>query len=327
MLRHTFLRLSTFDLLIGLLVIVIFVVDLWTPLGISVGLLYIIPVWLTAWSYRPNLPAILSIVCAILTVAGAWFGPPGAVPLWYAVVNRSMSLFAILAGGYLAQKERSTRSQLAQEMAQRQATEELRRTQKFLASIVENMPDMVFVKDARELRFVLVNKAAEDLLGHSRAEMLGKDAYDLFPRHEADMFTGQDREVLRHGQLLDIPEEPMQSKHGSRTVHAKKIPIVDDEGKRLYLLGIARDITETKRLEKERENLIAQLKDSLAKITTLEGILPICAHCKRIRDDKGEWHSVENYVRVRSKAEFSHGICPICLTKHYPGHTPPPPAS
>lgn len=78
------------------------------------------------------------------------------------------------------------------------------------------------------------------------------------------------------------------------------------------------DITERKRAELERENLIAQLQESLRRVKTLHGLLPICASCKRIRDDNGYWNQIEGYIRAHSDAEFSHGICPECARKLYP---------
>ena len=74
-------------------------------------------------------------------------------------------------------------------------------------SIVENIPHMIFVKDAEELRFVRFNKAGETLLGYDRKDLLGKNDYDFFPKNEADFFTEKDREVLMGGTLVDIPEE------------------------------------------------------------------------------------------------------------------------
>ena len=81
---------------------------------------------------------------------------------------------------------------------------------------------------------------------------------------------------------------------------------------REYLCGFARDIAERKQLEAARENLILELQEALAKVKTLSGLLPICAKCKKIRDDKGYWNQIEVYVREHSQAEFSHGICPEC---------------
>lgn len=125
------------------------------------------------------------------------------------------------------------------------APPDLRQSRAFLRSILENIPDMVFVKDATELRFVRLNTAGETLLGYSREEMIGKNDYDLFPEDEADFFISKDREVLEGGALVDIPAEPIATRYrGERILHTKKIPILDDQGEPAYLLGISEDITE-----------------------------------------------------------------------------------
>ena len=67
--------------------------------------------------------------------------------------------------------------------------------------------------------------------------------------------------------------------------------------------------------------IIARLKDALSKVNLLSGFLPICASCKKIRDDKGYWNQIESYIRDRSEAEFSHGICPDCANKIYSAYT------
>ena len=134
----------------------------------------------------------------------------------------------------------------------KRAEEELRRAEAFTASVLDNLPNMVFVKDAKNLRFVHLNKAGERLLGYSEQELLGKNDYEFFPPTEADFFTSKDREVLAGGRLLDIPEEPINTRNGAiRLLHTKKIPITDQEGNPLYLLGISEDITERKQVEEE----------------------------------------------------------------------------
>ena len=75
-----------------------------------------------------------------------------------------------------------------------------------------------------------------------------------------------------------------------------------------------------KRHEEEREKLIGELQEALAKVKLLSGLLPICASCKKIRDDNGYWNQIESYIREHSEAEFSHGICPECAKKLYPGY-------
>jgi PAS domain S-box-containing protein len=123
--------------------------------------------------------------------------------------------------------------------------------EKFLDSIIENIPDMIFVKDAETLRFVRFNKAGEELLGQKSQDLIGKNDYDVFLKEQADFFTEKNREVLRKKQLIDIPEEHIQTKHlGERILHTKKIPIIERDGKAQYLLGISEDITERKRTKK-----------------------------------------------------------------------------
>ena len=119
----------------------------------------------------------------------------------------------------------------------------------FFESLLENVPDMIFVKDARELRFVRFNRAAERLLGYPRDALLGRNDYDLFPTEEADFFTRIDRDVLARGELLEIPCEPIHTAQGLRYLHTKKIPILNARGEPVYLLGISEDITAQKRAE------------------------------------------------------------------------------
>jgi hypothetical protein len=79
-----------------------------------------------------------------------------------------------------------------------------------------------------------------------------------------------------------------------------------------------KEIDERKRVELEREKLINELQDALTEVKALSGLLPICASCKKIRDDKGYWNQIESYIRDHSEAEFSHSICPECAKKLYP---------
>ena len=137
-------------------------------------------------------------------------------------------------------------------------------TRQFFDSIIENIPNMVFVKDAKDLRFVLFNRAGEELLGLPRETFIGKTDYDLFPKEEADFFTAKDREALASGRVLDIPEEPIQiAGKGLRFLHTKKITIPGPDGKPAYLLGISEDITERKRAEKMTSEIIAMTTHEL----------------------------------------------------------------
>lgn len=138
-----------------------------------------------------------------------------------------------------------------QDITERKRAEgELQRMNAFLDLIVENIPHMIFIKDARDLRYVRFNRAGEDLLGISRQDLLGKNDYDFFPEGQADFFARKDREALSGKSRVDIPEESIRTRDkGERVLHTKKVPILNAKGEPEYLLGISEDITERKRLE------------------------------------------------------------------------------
>ncbi|MGE5139855.1 MAG: GAF domain-containing protein [Rudaea sp.] len=137
------------------------------------------------------------------------------------------------------------------ELAERERAEmERRQTENFVESIVDNLPIMLFTKDAQELRFTRWNRAGEELVGFTNAEMIGKNDADFWPAEQAEWFMDNDRKVLESKQLLDIPVEPIQTREkGLRYLHTRKIPIVDSQGTPRYLLGISEDITERREAE------------------------------------------------------------------------------
>jgi PAS domain S-box-containing protein len=137
-------------------------------------------------------------------------------------------------------------------------------------SIIDNLPLMLFVKDAAENRYIEWNKAAEDLSGILKEEMIGNNDFDFWPRKEAQFYVDKDNEVIREGKLLDIPQEPLTTKlKGVRTMHTKKIPIYDEEGKAKYLLGIAEDITDMLETQKmlsrsQKMDVVGQMSGGIA---------------------------------------------------------------
>jgi PAS domain S-box-containing protein len=177
------------------------------------------------------------------------------VELEVRVAQRTSELSAALAG------------QRAEIVERQHAEEAARASEHFLDNIVENIPDMVFVKDAATLRFVRFNKAGERLLGYPREEFIGKDVHDMFPKDEADFFALKDRAVLESRQMVDVPEEPVHTRHGPRLVHTMKIPILDVHGVPQFLLGISRDITEQKQADEELRRHREHLEDMILERT------------------------------------------------------------
>ncbi len=141
--------------------------------------------------------------------------------------------------------------QLRESEAIRAAKEEALRANRFLDVVIEHIPDMVFVKDADRLAFTRFNRAGEQLLGVPREDLIGKNDFDFFPAAEAEFFQAKDRETLNNKQLVEIAEEPIMTANGQRWLHTKKVPILDENGTPVYLLGISRDITDRKRADTE----------------------------------------------------------------------------
>jgi PAS domain S-box-containing protein len=149
--------------------------------------------------------------------------------------------------------------------ARRAAESQTRDLQRFLDAIVENIPDMIFVKEAESLLFVRFNRAGEELLGWSRAELLGKTDHDFYPKEQADFFHAKDRETLANKKLVDVPEEPIETRQkGQRWLHTRKVPVLDEHGEPRYLLGISEDITERK-IAEERVRALEREITSLAR--------------------------------------------------------------
>lgn len=153
----------------------------------------------------------------------------------------------------------------AQEL--QKANQQLRDNQIFLDSILENLPNMVFVKEIHDLRFIYFNKAGEKLLGRTRADLIGKNDYGLFPQQQADLFIDQDLNVLKHGRLVENTDEAVSTPHqGIRYLHTKKLPILNSAGEPMYLLGISEDITQRKHAEKEIRELNSTLEKNVSEL-------------------------------------------------------------
>jgi PAS domain S-box-containing protein len=148
----------------------------------------------------------------------------------------------------------------------RQKDTELQQSRMLLNAIVENLPSMVFLKDANDLKLTLLNKAGEELLGIPREQFIGRSNYDLFPWEQAEFFTARDQETLRNKTVVDIPEEPITTTNkGIRILHTRKVGIYDADDTPRYLLGISEDITDKKHAEqalRESEEKYRMLMES-----------------------------------------------------------------
>jgi len=164
---------------------------------------------------------------------------------------------------------------------------------------------------------LMVNSEFEKLSGYSKQEIERKKSWSEFVIEE-DLEKIRDFHRLRRIDPSAAPrnhEFRFINKEGEiRHIFATVAMI---PGTKIGVSSFS-DITDRKLIEEERAKLIEDLQEAVAEVKTLSGLLPICASCKKIRDDKGYWTQIESYIRDHSEAEFSHGICPECAKKLYP---------
>ncbi len=196
------------------------------------------------------------------------------------------------------------------------AEEIIWRQRDFLQKTIESITHPFYVIDANDYSIVMAN-AASGLDSSS-----GKTCY------ASTHGLGKPCGSFEHPCPLEIVKktkeatsvEHVHPDHGdTRIIEIHAFPIMDDMGSVTKMAEYSFDITERRHCEQKREELVAQLQDAISRIKTLRGMLPICSSCKKIRDDKGYWEQIESYVSQHSEAEFSHGICPECAKKLYPG--------
>lgn len=181
--------------------------------------------------------------------------------------------------------------------------------------IFETMEDLYFDTDAKGI-ITILSPSLYRLTGWNKEDLIGKPVNTVYVAPDDSMrLLSKFREngfVNDYELLLKIKDGEVR--HTSLTARM----ILDDNGRSIGVRGVLRDITDRKRAEEEREKLISELQKVLSEVKKLSGLLPICASCKKIRDDKGYWSQIESYIRDHSEAEFSHGICPECTKNLYP---------
>jgi two-component system cell cycle sensor histidine kinase/response regulator CckA len=211
----------------------------------------------------------------------------------------------------------------ASRRARRKAEEALARSQQalaFLAAIVKSSDDAI-IGNTLDGTILSWNAGAETMYGYSEKEMVGRTSAILSPPYRPEELP-QFYEKIKRGEQIKRYETVRLRKDGvAIDVSLTLSPIRDTAGNVIGVSAIERNISERKHEEAEHLKLIDELTVALAGIKTLRGLLPICASCKRIRDDRGYWERVESYIERHSEAEFTHGICPDCLHHLYPEYS------
>jgi PAS domain S-box-containing protein len=200
--------------------------------------------------------------------------------------------------------------------------EALRQSEERFKSILNSIEEGYFEVDLAG-NIVHFNNSLSQQLGYSKDELMGMSYRHYIDKENIKEIYQAFNKVFKTGKPLKISNWTIIKKDGAKRIHETSISlIINAVGESIGFRGITRDVTERKILEEEREKHIQELQEALTKVKLLSGMLPICAYCKKIRNDEGYWTQIESYIHARSEAEFSHGICPDCkarLTEDYRG--------
>ena len=186
-----------------------------------------------------------------------------------------------------------------------------------LSRAVEQSPASIVITDpAGNIEYV--NPKFAEVTGYAPAEVLGKNPRLLKSGKKSPEAYRELWETITAGKEWR-GEFHNRKKNGELYWESASIsPIRDFAGRITHYVAVKEDITARKQTEAERERLVQDLQRVLALVKSLSGLLPICAGCKKIRDDKGYWTQVESYIQKHSEATFTHGLCPDCIKKYYP---------
>lgn len=177
-------------------------------------------------------------------------------------------------------------------------TVELQENMTLLHSVFENVPAVIFLKDAKDLRFKLMNKVGRELFGFVADEYMNRTDHDLFPKEQADFCVSKDRETLSGHQLVDIPEELLQTPRGVPCLlHMKKVPIFDKQGNPAYVLVVAEDITESKKAQDQILNLNLKLQEQVTAISAAHKALESFSYSVS-HDLRAPLRTIDGYSQV-----------------------------
>ena len=211
----------------------------------------------------------------------------------------------------------SVSQQIALAIDRKASQEMLVESERRFREIADLLPTILCELDSH-LRVTYINRIGTEVFGISPDDLAsGFEAIQLFYPDGADRVSKLQDDILQGKKINGVEHRLMRKDQEQMVALVYSSPIMNAGevvGARLNIT----DITPRKRAEEQRDKLISELKETLAEVKILKGIIPICASCKKIRDDKGYWNQVESYIGEHSEAEFSHGICPKCMKEQHP---------
>jgi len=225
----------------------------------------------------------------------------------------------------------NTDEKIREDIAGMDKQTDLQRVKDELENFREFLPDALVEIEFQTRTVTFMSRMAKILFGYNPDHSDGYlAAEDLFATEEEfdravditkyyALQSIQNKEPYERTGRQELVEFQMQDETG-RTFPAETQGslVLDARGIPYAVRIVVRDISKRKELENEREALVNELEKALEQVKTLQGLIPICSSCHKIRDDNGFWQRLEEYIEAHSEAEFSHGICPDCMKTLYP---------
>lgn len=252
-----------------------------------------------------------------------------SVPIVYLTGHGDDATFAraseTMPFGYILKPFEEHQLRMAIELALRQHRLQgnLDQARHWLATTLDSIADGVIATGPGG-SVMFVNREAERILGIVECDVRGKDVDAVLPPSEeaddaplAAVMRGVVKDAVSSGHPTMVP---VAFKHGRILVEGTASPIFDDNRQVSGCITVFRDVTAQRRIEQEREQLLTDLQEAISKVDVMRGLLPICSWCRRIRNDQGYWHSLEDFLTEHSEARPTHGICPECAEKLYVDH-------
>lgn len=188
-----------------------------------------------------------------------------------------------------------------------------------LRLMVEHSEDILTIRDA-DGRIRYTTPSFYRVMGYRQEEMIGETGFELIhPEDRAIVLNALDEFMKAPGARDSIQYRARHANGSWVSLEVVAYNLLDHPGIQGVLIS-GRDISNRKRDEAVKDQLIWELQQALAGANTLSGVLPICASCKKIQDEGGNWQQIEWYVRERAQVEFSHGMCPECTRLWFPKH-------
>jgi PAS domain S-box-containing protein len=254
--------------------------------------------------------------------AGEQIGDQLGIPLIYLTAYMDEALLQRAKRtepyGYLVKpiQDRELRATIEVALYKHRTDRQLRESEERYRAVVSQSVEGITLFEAETGCLLEANVAFQHMLGYTAHETQALAIYAVMAHDRAAV--DRDMALILKSRQVAVGERQFRCKDGSLIDVEVSASLITHQERPVICL-VAHDITGRKQMERQRESLIAELQEALGRVKTLSGLLPICASCKKIRDDHGYWHQVEVYVGDHSNAEFTHGLCPDCGSKLYPG--------